>query len=125
MIIINTIVRLNGVPRNGAEVVFRAPASASAITGLKIIYEDDDIDKHMEFAFADAHGNDIGNVNRIFDANAVVKVILDVTTGRAFIQNADTNTYLEDRFANLESLIGTGGGGGGSNIEIITWEDDD
>jgi hypothetical protein len=50
------------------------------------------------FAFADAHGNNVGNINHLFTKDVVVKVILDVTNGFAYIQNADTNKYIEDTF---------------------------
>ena len=71
-------------------------------------------DVSQEFAFADAHGNNVGDIDHLFAENVVVKVILDVTTSMAFVQNADTNAYLEDRFKALEAMIGSGGGGGGS-----------
>jgi hypothetical protein len=51
------------------------------------------------FALADAHGNNVGDIDHLFAEDVVVKVILDVTKGMAFVQNADTNAYLEAKFA--------------------------
>jgi hypothetical protein len=51
------------------------------------------------FTLADAHGNNVGDIDHLFAENVVVKVILDVTTGMAFVQNADTNAYLETQLA--------------------------
>jgi hypothetical protein len=105
----NIRVDLNYPIQDGTEVVFRSPVDCSQVTGLKVYYGN----ASQEFVFADAHGNNVGDIDHLFAENVVVKVILDVTTGMAFVQNADTNAYLEGRFSELEKAIGTGGGGGG------------
>ena len=96
---------------DGAEVKFRSPVDCSQVTGLVVCYNGES----QEFIFADAHGNNVGDIDHLFTEDVVVKVILDVTKGMAFVQNADTNAYLEGRFAELEGMIGTGGGGGGAD----------
>ena len=106
----NIRVDLNTPITDGTEVVFRSPVDCSQVTGLLVNHTGGS----QEFAFADAHGNDVGDIDHLFAENAVVKVILDVTTSMAFVQNADTNAYLEGRFKTLEDMIGSGGGGGGS-----------
>ena len=83
--------------RDGMEVVFRSPVDCSQVTGLKLYY----LGESKEFAFADAHGNNVGDIDHLFAENVVVKVILDVTAGMAFVQNADTNAYLEGRFDDI------------------------
>ena len=98
----NIIVDMNTPIADGKEVVFRSPVDCSLVTGLLVNYDGGS----QEFAFADAHGNNVGDIDHLFTENVVVKVILDVTTGMAFVQNADTNAYLEGRFADLESKIG-------------------
>jgi hypothetical protein len=45
----------------------------------------------------------VGDIDHLFAENVVVKVILDVSTSMAFVQNADTNAYLEGRFSALEA----------------------
>ena len=95
---------------DGREVVFRSPVDCSQITGLILYYPDNGNTSSKEFAFADAHGNNVGDIDHLFAENVVVKVILDLETNMAFVQNADTNAYLEGRFAELEGKIGTGGG---------------
>lgn len=104
---------------DGTEVVFRSPADCSQVTGLSIYHTGG----KTEFAFADAHGNNVGDIDHLFAENAVVKVILDVTAGMAFVQNADTNAYIERTFVktvngqcpddngNVEVTIPEGGGG--------------
>lgn len=87
---------------DGTEVVFRSPVDCSQITGLIVYYPGYDGETtSKEFAFADAHGNNVGDIDHLFAENVVVKVILDLSTNMAFVQNADTNAYLEGRFEAL------------------------
>lgn len=86
--------------KDGTEIKFRSPVDCSQITGLIVYYlgaNGNTVSK--EFVLADAHGNNVGDINHLFAANVVVKVILDVTKGMAFVQNADTNAYLEAALA--------------------------
>ena len=85
--------------RDGTAVAFRSPVDCSQITGLIVYYPGEDGNEtSKEFAFADAHGNNVGDIDHLFAENVVVKVILDVTSGMAFVQNADTNAYIEKTF---------------------------
>ena len=97
---------------DGREVVFRSPVDCSQVTGLILYYNGES----KEFAFADAHGNNVGDIDHLFAENVVVKVILDLRAGMAFVQNADTNAYLEGRFSALEEAIAAGGGGGSADL---------
>lgn len=98
----NIRVDLNTPINDGTEVVFRSPVDCSQITGLVLYYPGTDGNtSSKEFAFADAHGNNVGDIDHLFAENVVVKVILDVTTSMAFVQNADTNAYLEGRFDDI------------------------
>ena len=84
---------------DGTEVIFRTPVDCTVITGLKVCYIDASGNTASKvFAFADAHGNNVGNIDHLFAEDVVVKVILDVTKGMAFVQNADTNAYIEETF---------------------------
>ena len=85
--------------KDGTEIVFRSPVDCSQITGLIVYYQDGGNTSSKVFAFADAHGNNVGNIDNLFAENVVVKVILDLNTSMAFVQNADTNAYLEERLA--------------------------
>lgn len=114
----NIRVDLNTHIQDGTEVVFRSPVDCSQVTGLKVYYpEIDGTTTAKEFAFADAHGNNVGDIDHLFAENVAVKVILDVTTSMAFVQNADTNAYLEGRFKELENKIAQGSGGDLGDID--------
>lgn len=97
----NIRVNLTTTIRDGTEVVFRSPVDCSQITGLIVYYKENGNTFSKEFVLADAHGNNVGDIDHLFAENVVVKVILDVTHAMAFVQNADTNAYLERRFAEM------------------------
>ena len=84
---------------DGSEVVFRSPLDYHNISGMHIVYPDvEGNDTSKDFVFVDAHRNDVTQLSDLFAQDSIVKVILDCTNGLAFIQNADTNAYLEEKF---------------------------
>ena len=96
----NIRIDLNHTPLNGETVSFKAPCNASDITGLAVYYVDaGGATVSREFTLNDANGNDIGEIDNIFAEGAIVKVILDTDTNSAFVQNPDTNAYLEGELA--------------------------
>ena len=101
----NIRVDLNTSIKDGTEVVFRSPVDCSEVTGLKVYYPENGLTAAKEFVLADAHGNNVGDIDHLFAENVVVKVILDVIAGMAFVQNADTNAYLEGRFGDIENAL--------------------
>ena len=79
---------------DGQPVTFVAPCDCTAITGIKVYFPGGS----KVFTFKDAHGNTLTGLGNLFAAGAYVKAILDVKKGFAYIQNADTNKYIEDTF---------------------------
>lgn len=92
---------------DGQSVIFKAPVNCSQDLGLAIYYQVDGETVVKNFQFADSHGNNVGKVN-LFAKDVLVKVILHVETGKAYVQNADTNAYLEKKFAEKLSIDGNG-----------------
>lgn len=90
---------------NGMDVKFKAPCDCAAIDGLIVYYPLDDGSGtgNQTFVFKDAHDNTLTGLGNLFSAGVIVKVIVDVETGAAYIQNADTNKYLEDKIANAQA----------------------
>lgn len=86
---------------NGMPVTFKAPCDCSIVDGLSVQYGED----NQQFVFTDAHGNELTGIGNLFGKDAVVKAVLDTDKGRAFVQNADTNAYLEDRLNKTVSSI--------------------
>lgn len=118
----NIRVNLTTSITDGTEVVFRSPVDCSLVTGLIVYYDGGS----KEFAFADSHGNNVGDIDHLFAENAVVKVILDVTNAMAFVQNADTNAYIERTFVKTVNgvapdengnVVVEGGGPGGGIVQ--------
>ena len=91
---------------DGSEVIFLSPCDCSEIQGLTVDYLNErGAEESQSFIFKDAHGHDISDLDNLFTDGVYVKVILNVTDGIAYIQNADTNKYLEDRFEALEGSL--------------------
>lgn len=91
---------------NGMDVRFKAPCACSSISKLVVRAPDNDGNMgEQEFTFRDAHGNALTDLGNLFSEGVLVKVMVDTETGSAYIQNADTNKYLEDKIANAGSKI--------------------
>ena len=88
---------------DGQSLTFKSPADCSAITGLIVYYPNLDTTVSKVFQFADAHGNNIGDLD-LFASDSLVKVILDIESSLAFVQNADTNAYLERRLSDTTTI---------------------
>lgn len=86
---------------DGQPVTFQAPCDCTKVTGLKVEYPGG----YKVFTFKDAHRNALTGIGNLFAAGAYVKVILDVNNASAYIQNADTNAYLEAMFAKMPNLV--------------------
>ena len=85
---------------NGLTLTFQAPADCSQITGLVVYYQEGNTTKSQDFKLVDAHGVDVGSGTiNLFATNALVKVVLNTDQGKAYVQNADTNAYLEGKLA--------------------------
>lgn len=93
----NIVVELDHKPYDGEDVKFVAPCDCSAVTGLKIKYPAGEAIEESVFTFSDSHCCDVTSVGNAFASGAYVKVMLDTNRMHAYIQNADTNTYVEEQ----------------------------
>lgn len=92
---------------DGCSIAFRAPCDASAVTNLIVYYPNAYGETTSQtFTFKDAHGNNLANIDNLFASGAMIKVILDTVNSGVYIQNADTNAYLEGRFNLLQKNWG-------------------
>lgn len=83
---------------NGKQVTFQAPCKSEGLTGLVV--------EGVTYDLVNATGTTL--VPNSFSEGALVSVIFDTALNKAYVQNADTNAYLEDRFRSMQS-------GGGYN----------
>ena len=92
---------LNEPLLDGMDIKFQAPCDCTAITGLIVYYPAaDGTTASKSFVFKDTHGNVLSGLGNLFSRGAYVKVIVNVVDGIAYIQNADTNGYLEEKLSN-------------------------
>ena len=89
---------------NGQPLTFKSPADCSQVTGLVVSYPEGGENKTKSFQFADAHGNNLTGLGHLFVKGSIVKAILSLDSSRAYLQNADTNKYLEDKFKTKADL---------------------
>lgn len=80
----------------GKQVTFKAPCESEGLTGLII--------DGVTYDLVSAMG--VTLVGNSFDKDAMVSVIFNIETMKAYVQNADTNTYLEDKFKSIEDKVG-------------------
>ena len=100
----NIKITLNRDIVDGESVTFKAPCDATEVTGIKVYYkvetEEGSTDANKTFTFRDAHCEALTNIDNLFKEGAYITVLLDTTNNYAFIQNADTNAYLESKINN-------------------------
>lgn len=86
---------------DGESVTFKAPCDCTEVTGIKVYYkvetEEGSTDANKTFTFRDAHCEALTNIGNLFKEGAYITALLDTTNNYAFIQNADTNKYLEGK----------------------------
>lgn len=89
---------------DGMSLTFRAPCVSASVDGIKIYYPNESgVLQAKEFTFKDCHGNTLASFDNLFVSGAYVKVILNTTAAEAYIQNADTNKYIEERLEGVAS----------------------
>lgn len=83
---------------NGMDIKFKAPCNCTAVTGLIVYAPDNEGNIYSQtFSFKDAQGNNLAGLGNLFAKDALVKVMVDTDTSAAYIQNAATNAYLEEK----------------------------
>lgn len=115
----NIRVDVDHVIQDGTEIKFRSPVHCSGITGIVVYYPTiTGARRSREFILSDAHGRDVGNIDHLFTGGVIVKVVLDVTQGVAFVQNADTNAYLEEQLQKRIKTINGVGPDANGNVNV-------
>ena len=93
--------------KTGSGISFKAPCDCSTVDGIKVYFPDDSgVPTNKVFIFTDAHGNNLTGIGHLFRKGSIVKVLLNLDDNKAYIQNADTNQYLEEKFTAVQSAIG-------------------
>lgn len=99
-------INLNSRPMDGQSVTFKAPCDCTAVTGIRVYYPNGEEKNTMDFTMNDAHDNNLSGLGNIFKKGAYVHLILSVEKLVAYVQNADTNGYLEGVIPKKASDLG-------------------
>ena len=94
-------VQLNHEIIDGQPITFVAPCDCSDTEGLRVRYPGG----VKDFIFKDSHGNDLSGIGELFLSGAYVRVLVNTVNGYAYIQNADTNKYIEDTFLKKDASV--------------------
>jgi hypothetical protein len=91
---------------DGYKLKFRTPCDSTIIEGLEVKYPAKDGIGTLikKFVFKDAHGTELSGVGNLFVGGVLIEVLLDVTHSVAYIQNADTNSYVESVKSEVQRL---------------------
>lgn len=85
---------LNAKLVEGMDVKFEAPCDCTNVTGLLVSYLSETGElAEKNFTFRDKHGNDLTGLGNLFSAGAFVKAMLDVKSGRAYLQTAGSTAF--------------------------------
>lgn len=91
---------------DGYKLKFRTPCDSTTIEGLEVKYPAKNGVGTLikKFVFKDAHGTELSGVGNLFVSGVMIEVLLDVTHNEAYIQNADTNSYVESVKGEIKRL---------------------
>lgn len=84
------IVQLDTPVVNGKQVSFFSPIGSADARSILI--------HDVEYALVDSHGQALAKLDYSWTAGALVSLILDTSTNKAYVQNATSNAYIEDNF---------------------------
>lgn len=101
----NITITIDGPLMDGHKVTFKAPCDCVQIDNLKVLYVVDGTRANKLFTMKDALGNTLTGLGNLFAKNAYVHAILDTKNGYAYLQNPDTNAYLEKKFDDTVALV--------------------
>ena len=106
----NIKITVDGPLMDGHKITFKAPCNCDVVEKLDVLYVENGAQENRLFTMKDSHGNDLTGLGNLFFEGAYVNVVLDTNNGFAYLQNADTNGYIEDRlggfkFYNNPSLV--------------------
>ena len=93
----NIKITVDGPLMDGHKITFKAPCDCSSVEKLEVLYVEDSTQKSRLFTMKDSHGNDLTGLGNLFSKDAYVNVVLDTNSSSAYLQNAATNTYLEQK----------------------------
>lgn len=86
---------------DGMSITFKAPCNSNAVDGINVYYSG----TVTTFTIRDAHGANLAGKSNLFNNGAYVKMVLDTRNRYAYLQNADSNGYLETKLQEIANHI--------------------
>lgn len=99
----NIKITVEGPLMDGHKITFKAPCNCDVVEKLDVRYIENNTQKSKLFTMKDSHGKDLTGLGNLFFKDAYVDVVLDINTSSAYLQNASTNTYLEEKIKFTEA----------------------
>lgn len=97
-------IALNTPIYDGMPITFKAPCACTEVTKLQVQYlSETGKAETTYYIIVDSHGVSVAGLGNLFAKGAYVRVILDTRTHRAYLQNADSNSYIEGKIEALEN----------------------
>lgn len=91
-------ITLNTPIYDGMPITFKAPCDCTEVAGIQVQHlTETGKTQTTAFDIKDAHGVSVSGLGNLFMQGAYVRAILDTRTYAAYIQNADTNSYVEKK----------------------------
>ena len=100
----NIKITVEGPLMDGHKITFKAPCNCDVVEKLDVRYIENNTQKSILFTMKDSHGNDLTGLGNLFFKDAYVDVVLDPNSGSAYLQNAGTNAYIEEKFKTAVSV---------------------
>lgn len=97
----NIKIVVDGPLMDGHKITFKAPCDCVSVEKLKVCYVENSSQQSRLFTMKDSHGNDLTGLGNLFSKDAYVNVVLNTNDGVAYLQNAATNSYLENKLAEV------------------------
>ena len=91
----NIKITVEGPLMDGHRITFKAPCNCDVVEKLDVRYMENNTQKSKLFTMRDTQGNDLTGLGNLFFGGTYVDVVLDPNSGTAYLQNANTNGYLE------------------------------
>lgn len=100
----NIKIIVDGVLMDGHKVSFKAPCDCVTVEKLKVCYVENGEQKTRLFTLRDSQNNDLTGLGNLFSEGAIVYAVLDTVKGYAYLQNAATNKYLEQKITPVDNF---------------------
>lgn len=93
----NIKITVEGSLMDGHRITFKAPCNCTQAEKLEVLYIEENTQKSKIFTMRDSQCKDLTGMDNLFAAGAYVDIVLDIANEVAYLQNANTNAYLEGR----------------------------